>query len=336
MTAGERGHLVETFLDCHGWGEAARDSLAGDASFRRYLRLSVAGRSAVLMDAPPAHEDVVPFLAIARYLRRHGLSAPKVLAADESNGLVLLEDLGDAAFSRVVDAGGDAGRLYGAAIDLLLALHRLVPPAFAPPYDDARLMTEALLFTDWYLPALDSAPRDRDRGEFESLWCPLFDLARAGAQVLCLCDYHADNLMWLAARRGAARVGLLDFQDAVVGPAAYDLVSLLEDARRDVPAPLAAAMIRRYLEGSAIGGPAEAAFRTAYAILGAQRNTKIIGIFTRLYARDRKPRYLSLIPRVWRHLERDLSHPALAELKSWFDARVPSEMRARPPALATA
>ena len=330
-----RAARMEAFLGTHGWGGAGRAPLSGDASFRRYARLRHHGRRAIVMDAPPPHEDVRPFIAVARTLAAYGYSAPKVLAADAAAGFVLLEDLGDDVYTRVLSAGGDPRQLYGAAVDLLIDLHRRPPGGAHPAYAMDLLLDEASLFTEWYLPAVAGAPSPAPAtAEFGALWRGALEPARAGRAVLVLRDFHADNLMWLPRRRGLRRVGLLDFQDAVRGPPAYDLVSLLEDARRDVPAGLVAAMIERYLAASDLDA---AAFRTAYAILGAQRNTKIIGIFTRLAARDGKAAYLDMIPRVWRLLERDLENPALAPLRAWFDRHVPAAARRRtprPPALA--
>ncbi len=323
----ERAAVIADFLERSGWRGAVRLPLAGDASFRRYERLRLAGRKAVLMDAPPATEDVRPFLAVANHLKGFGYSAPTVLASDAVHGLVLLEDLGDDSYSRVLDENGEEWDLYGVAVDLLADLHRHPAPLDLPPYDDGRLLEEANLLTEWYLPAVSgSAPPPAVKLEYEALWRGLFPLVRTAAEVIVLRDYHADNLMRLAGRRGLARVGLLDFQDAVRGPPAYDLVSLLEDARRDVSSELAEQMIRRYLAAT---GADEEALRTAYAVLGAQRNAKIVGIFTRLWKRDGKAAFLDLIPRVWGLLERDVEHPALEPVKTWLGRHIPREWRRR-------
>ena len=316
---------IEAFLAAHGWADASRAALAGDASFRRYERLADGRRRAILMDAPPPHEDVRPFITIARTLTAYGYSAPAVLAADAAAGLVLLEDFGDDLYTRVLAAGGDETRLYSAAVDLLCDLHRRPPPGALPRYDMGRLIDEARLFPEWYLPALCGAPTPAPvAAEFAALWRRALAPVCQGRTVLVLRDYHADNMMWLPRRRGLRRVGLLDFQDAVIGPPAYDLVSLLEDARRVVTADVVAAMIVRYTDAASLDGRA---FRAAYATLGAQRNTKIIGIFTRLCARDGKAAYLDLIPHMWRLLERDLEHPALTPLRAWFDRHVPAAAR---------
>lgn len=319
-----REEQIDRFLAAHGWLGARRVALAGDASFRRYVRLLEPNRRAILMDAPAPREDVRPFLGIAGHLAARGYSPPTVFAADLDSGLVLLEDLGDAKYSQLLDGGGDAVELYGAAVDLLLDLHGEAPPSEVPSYDEGRLLDEVLLFADWTLPAAEAALAGSDRAAFVELWRAAFAFVRGGRDVLVLRDYHADNLIWLEGRAGHARIGLLDFQDALSGPAAYDLVSLLEDARRDVAPDLAEAMVRRYVAGAALD---DAPFRTAYAVLGAQRNTKIIGIFTRLFARDGKARYLDFLPRVWRYLERDLEHPALADLRSWFCDHAPAHVR---------
>ncbi len=321
----DRAALIARFLDRAGWDGATRVALAGDASFRRYERISLGDRRAVLMDAPPETEDVGPFLAVARHLKRLGYSAPSVMAADAGAGLALIEDLGDDGYTRLLEGGGDEAALYEAAVDLLVDLHRHAAPPELPPYDDARLLEEANLLPEWYLPALLGTPTPAEaKRDYEALWRDLFPAARAGPEVMVLRDYHADNLMWLPRRRAVARVGLLDFQDAVRGPPAYDLVSLLEDARRDVAPARAERMIRRFI--AATGADADA-FRTAYAVLGAQRNAKIIGIFTRLWKRDGKPVYLGLIPRVWGLLERDVAHPRLAPVEAWLNRHAPRERR---------
>jgi N-acetylmuramate 1-kinase len=286
------------------------------------------------MDAPPPHEDVRPFLAIARLLQALGFSAPAILAEDVAAGLLLLEDFGDATYTRLLAQGAAEEPLYALAVDLLVALHRDFDPAVAahvPPYDDARLLNEAALLVDWYLPAVTGKPTAPAlREEYLALWRRLLPLARAVPESLVLRDYHVDNLMLLSDREGVAACGLLDFQDAVIGPVTYDLVSLLEDARRDVPPELAAAMRARYLE--AFPGLDRAAFDASYAVLGAQRNCKIVGIFTRLWQRDGKPQYLAHIPRVWRLIEGDVAHPDLAPLAAWLDRHIPADLRRSPPA----
>ena len=329
----ERVQAIAGFLAAAGWGEARLSPLAGDASFRRYVRLDGAGGRAMLMDAPPPQEDVRPFLAVARLLHSMTLSAPRILAEDPAVGLLLLEDFGDGTFTRLLAAGAAEAPLYALAVDVLIAINRRfggAAAAFLPPYDEARLLAEAALLVDWYLPAITGAPVDPTlRQGYLDLWRELLPAACAVPQTLVLRDYHVDNLMRLDDRQGLAVCGLLDFQDAVLGPMSYDLVSLLEDARRDVPASLAAAMRERFLAGF----PAldRTAFDRSYALLGAQRNCKIIGIFTRLHRRDGKPVYLRHIPRVWRWLEQDLRHPALAPLAVWLDRHIPAAARRAPP-----
>jgi aminoglycoside/choline kinase family phosphotransferase len=308
----ERRAGVDAFLDAHGFGRAGRAPLAGDASVRRYLRLSGGPGPAVLMDAPPALLDLRPFLEIGAWLRARGLSAPEVIAADPARGLVLLEDLGDDLFSRVLAERRLERRLYQTAVDLLTNLHGAPPDLLLPPYDDAWLIREATLLVEWYAPDLGAAAEN----DYRAIWRDLLPAARVGGDGFVYVDYHADNLLWLPARAGLARVGLLDFQDARLGPCAYDLASLLEDARREVDPGLAQAMVQRYL--NARPELDAAAFRAAYALLGAQRNAKILGLFTRLAGRDGKPHYLDLLPRVRAHLARDLRHPFLAPLRRWF------------------
>lgn len=332
----DRARQIEAFLAKAGWGGAARRPLAGDASFRRYERLTLGERRAVLMDAPPPHEDVGAFHRVERLLGALGLSAPQALAVDREAGFMLLEDLGDLTFTRALAEGADERALYRLAVDVLAHLHARVdaaaPDARAlPDYDDRRLLDEALLLTDWYLPALrgEETPAATREAYLEA-WRAVLPIARQVPSTLVLRDYHVDNLMVLPERRGVAGCGLLDFQDAVIGPRSYDLVSLLEDARRDIPADLAAEMLARYFAAFPDIDPA--AFRASYAILGAQRSAKIIGIFTRLCRRDAKPQYLRHIPRVWRLLEGDLAARELAPVKAWFDAALPPSERRVPPA----
>ena len=325
-----RDSEIDAFLSRHGWGDARRGPLAGDASFRRYERIVRDGETRVLMDAPPDKEDVRPFVAVSRLLRGCGLNAPEVRARDTARGLLLLEDFGDGLYTRVLAGGGDEAALYAAAVDVLLALHARAPDATGlPAYDDSRLQAEADLLVDWYLPeALGEPTSDPVRRAYTEAWHAVFPLVRAIPESVVLRDYHADNLVWLDGRDGVDRVGLLDFQDAVVGPVAYDLVSLLEDARRDVAAPVVDAAIARYLNGRP--DISRDAFTAAYAVLGAQRNCKIIGIFTRLWRRDGKPGYLDYLARVFDHLAGDLAHPALAPVKDWLDSALPADRRGRP------
>ena len=320
----------QAFLDGAGWGAAQYVPLAGDASFRRYFRLRGTASTAVLMDAPPGREDVRSFLRVASLLGDWGYSAPQIIAADGEQGFVLLEDIGDDSFNKIIALGGDEGQLYEAAVDLLVDLQRHAPPADLPSFDADRIQREADRFLDWTLPALtgEHAPPAVYR-DYHALWRAVLPHITGGATKVALFDYHADNLHWLVSREGLRRVGLLDFQDAVRGPAALDLVSLLEDARRDVPLDLVEASIARYLAQAGVAD--EEAFRASYAAVGAQRNTRILGVFARLWLRDGKAGYLDLMPRVWRLLEGDLAHPALAPLRGWFDSVVPAALRASPP-----
>lgn len=328
----DRPLIIDGFLEDNGWGDAERRPLTGDASFRRYVRLRRGDRGAMLMDAPPPQEDVRPFLRIARLLHDMGFSAPEVLAADEATGLLLLEDLGDETYTRVLGSGGNETALYALATDVLIDLHKRCDRsklAGIPAYYDQRLLDEAALLVDWYLPAIRGEATDpRLRADYLSLWRDTVDVARHTAETLVLRDYHVDNLMLLDGRDGVGACGLLDFQDAVVGPASYDLVSLLEDARRDVSGDLAETMIARYFDAFPLLD--RDAFLASYAVMGAQRSAKIVGIFTRLYHRDGKPTYLEHIPRVWRWLEGDLAHPALSALRAWFDREIPRSQRVTP------
>ncbi len=329
-----RPERIDAFLAAAGWGAAARRPLAGDASPRRYHRLEAHGHRAVLMDAPPElGEDVGPFVGVTRLLRARGLSAPEVLAEDRAAGLLLLEDLGDGLFARLCAAEPALeGELYAAAVDLLAERAAPAPGSLAP-YDAGALLAEARLAVEWYLAAPgEPGPPAGLAEEFDGLLAAALAPVAEARGALVLRDYHAENLLWLPERAGLARVGLLDYQDALAGHPAYDLVSLLEDARRDTAPELAEAMRGRFL---AARPDLEAeAFAAAYAVLGAQRNLKILGIFARLCLRDGKPRYLELLPRVWGHLARDLAHPALAPLAAWVARHLPPPEPARRAAFA--
>ncbi len=311
------------FLDAHGWGGAQILPVAGDASFRRYFRAVESGRQAILMDAPPPHEDPRPFIAVAEWLVERDFAAPAILACDLDQGLVLIEDFGDIRLRETVDAAPEEElSLYAPAIDLLVRL-RAEPAGPVPPYDRAVLKREAGLFVEWYCPAVGIEP---DLAGWDAAWESVFDHAIAKTPVTVLRDYHAENLMLVGPERS---LGLLDFQDALAGHPAYDLVSLLQDARRTVDPALEAAMLARYRAAADAGDD----FMNAYHVLGAQRNAKILGIFTRLWKRDGKPHYATMCPRVWAYLERDLTQPVMAPVAAWFAANVPSSRRGDPLAL---
>ncbi len=312
------------FLAANGWAGATILPLAGDASFRRYFRVVLDGRTAVLMDAPPAHEDVAPFLAIAAHLGTLGLSSPQCHGVDRDGGLLLLEDFGDRLVGPLLRAGeADEAPIYRDAITLLARLAEQPVPADLPAYDAAVMGREIALFPQWYAPSVGLAI---DLDGWTRAWdAVLARVASPNPRVLVLRDYHVDNIILLD-REGLRRLGLLDFQDALAGHPAYDLVSLLQDARRDVLPALEAAMLEAYVAEAGIEDGD--VFRADYEILGAQRNTKILGIFTRLWKRDGKRSYLPFQPRVWGYLERNLAHPALAPVAAWFAANVPPAMRA--------
>lgn len=308
------------FLARHGWGGAAIVPLAGDASFRRYFRVHGPAGTAVLMDAPPDKEDSQPFLKVGRQLLDYGLCAPRLIAADMDDGLILLEDFGDRRVTWTLAREPERERaIYEAAVDVLVALHDR-PAGDVPPYDERELLREARLFPEWYLPAVGVA----EASGYDAAWAPLWALVTPDEPVLTLRDYHADNLM-LIDRPGIRGLGLLDFQDALAGHPAYDLASLLQDIRREVSPALEAAMLDRYL--AARPGIDADAFRTAYDVLAAQRNIKILGVFTRLYVRDGKSAYPAFHPRLWTMVLANLARPALAPVSAWFDANVPAEAR---------
>jgi len=313
------------FLAAHGWPGAEILPLAGDASFRRYFRVFARdGRSAVLMDAPPAHEDVGPFLAVAGHLLERGFSPPRPLAVDREKGLLLLEDFGDDRVGPLLLREPQREEaIYEDAVDILVRLVGEPAPAGLAPYGDEAMAREVGLLTEYYAPAVGAAvDQEGYFAAWREVWGGILETVEK-SPVLVLRDYHADNLMVLEDRDD---LGLLDFQDALAGHPAYDLVSLLQDARRDVDPALEERMIARFVAGAKIADPER--FRADYEILGAQRNSKILGIFTRLWKRDGKAHYLPLQPRVWGYVERNLAHPALVPVRAWFDANLPPDKRA--------
>ena len=316
---------ASSFLASCGWAGARIEPLAGDASFRRYFRILHAdGRRAVLMDAPPPHEDPRPFVAVAEWLCSIGLAAPEILARDLDHGLLLLGDLGNDRLRERLDAEGDReAELYAIATDVLVHLHRHAPMPDLPVHGLDQWLDEVALFTDWYAPALDLAV---DVAAYRAAWREVLEPVAADGlgPVTVLRDYHAENVMLIEGRSGVAHFGLLDFQDALAGHPAYDVASVLQDARRDVSPATERQMLERYIAASGNG----AAFESAYWALAAQRNTRILGVFVRLWKRDGKPGYRKFQPRMWGLLERDLAHPTLAPVKAWFDANVPASARA--------
>lgn len=306
-----RETLATAFLNTTDWAGAQRAPLAGDASNRKYQRLRDGDRHAVLMDAAPElGEDVRPFVAVAQWLSGQGLSAPSILAEDPVHGFLLIEDLGDDLYARVLakDPTHEMD-LYHTATDVLVTLHAATPMAGLATYDPAVMTPLAALAYDWYL-AESAGPDEAAKAEFSTAFAPVL-ATHCDCSVTILRDYHAENLLWLPDRDGVARVGLLDFQDAMTGDPAYDLVSMLMDARRDVSPTVEAEMIAYY---AAARGFDPDAFAARYHVAGAQRNLRILGVFARLSRRDGKTHYVDLIPRVWGHLMRNLAHPALADI----------------------
>ena len=318
-------HAPEFLASC-GWSGAEILPLAGDASFRRYFRVVDGNRSAVLMDAPPPHEDPRPFVAVAEWLSSVGLSAPEILARDLDKGLLLLGDFGDWRLREWLDDNPAGEReLYERATDVLIHLHRHPAMAGLPVHGLDQWLDELALFTDWYCPAVGI---EVDAASYRKAWTEVLRPVAADGlgPVTVLRDYHAENIMLVGERQGIEHFGLLDFQDALAGHPVYDLASVLEDARRDVAPDIERAMIDRYVAACGRGE----AFERAYWALAAQRNTRILGVFTRLWKRDNKPHYRRFQPRMWGLLERDLAVPHLQPVHDWFDANVAAEYRRQP------
>lgn len=354
----KREQTIRAFLEEAGWQDAERRPLAGDASSRRYERLSLSGRPAVLMDWPSgpdapvvegraaysriAHlaEDCRPFVAIGEHLRGLGLAAPEIYARDLTHGLLLLEDLGDDVYGELIAKGtGPAGEplddLYRAGIETILRLQSVPAPSALPVgdgtshemprFDDSVFRGELNVLLDWYFPvALEGEATLAMRADYHGVWTALRPYVDAGVETLFLRDYHSPNMLWLGDRSGASRVGLIDYQDALIGSRAYDVVSFLQDARRDVPAAREEAMLALYVARAKaeLAGFDEAEFRASYAVLGAERALRLMGLWPRLLKRDGKPQYMAHMPRTMDYLRRNLAHPALAPLRAWLDAHV--------------
>lgn len=312
--------IAEGFLAAAGWGAAQRAHLAGDASDRRYERLSLGEVSAVLMDSPPGSaDDPADFVAMATHLRALGLSAPQVIAQDLAQGFLLLEDLGDDLYARLlVETPAREAGLYAAAVDVLVHLQSAPAPVGVQNLSAGDWARAAGFVLDWY--AFAATERRPDPGAFLAELEATLIAHADGPRVLILRDFHAENLLWLPNRQGLARVGLLDFQLGQLGQPGYDLVSLLQDARRDVGLHTEAAMVARFATATRADPDT---FAAHYAALGTQRALRILGIFARLCLVAGKPGYLRLIPRVWGQLQRNLSHPALAGLRAVCDDLLP-------------
>lgn len=316
----------EKYLADSLWSEWSVEPLVADASFRRYFRLSNAGQSVLLMDAPPETESIASFLAVDLYLQSVGLRAPRIFAQDVATGFAVIEDFGESTYTKLLDEGAAPEPLYALAVKVLGRLHESIEPETLelPRYDDGYYANEISLFVDWYWIARTGAPMAAAlRAEYESIWRQLLEHVSTDHECLVLRDYHVDNLM-LIDGSGTDSCGLLDFQDARVGSRAYDLVSLLEDARRDVDPAMAERLIEAYLNDH--GELNRASFGYDYRVLGAHRHSKILGIFVRLCVRDGKAHYLDYLPRVQRLFERVLEHSDLAPLAEWFSAHHPGPL----------
>jgi tRNA threonylcarbamoyl adenosine modification protein YjeE len=343
---------LRQFLDEAGYTEAKRQRMAGDASTRSYARLIRDDGVVILMNSPrrpdgPAiydgqsysaavhlAEDVKPFVAIAGGLRARGFSAPSIHHADLDAGFLITEDFGSTGFVEG-DPPQPIAERYEAAVDMLAALHRQALPEVLPlapqisypmpAFDTDALLVEIGLMLEWYLPDRGVEPTSNMRAEFVTMWRELLSKPAQAPKTWVMRDFHSPNLIWLDERSGTSRVGIIDFQDAVLGPAAYDLVSLLQDARIDVPEALELALLTRYIKARRAADDTfdPAGFAELYVIMSAQRNTRLLGTFARLNRRDGKPQYLRHQPRIWTYLSRSLAHPALSRIRQWYSAHVP-------------
>lgn len=329
-TEAHRARLREQFIARSGYTGAEVAALAQDASFRRYYRISNAAGTLLLMDAPPPVEDTRPFVMVDEHLRAIGLVAPRIVARDVEAGFLLLEDFGDGTFTRLLAAGHPARPLYELAVDVLAAInaHPEAARIEVPHYDIDTLLQEASLLPDWHFPLIHGRPiAPVERDDYLNIWRRAFAAMPPPAITLVLRDFHVDNLM-LVRRDHRSCCGLLDFQDALIGPAAYDLASLLQDARRDIAADFEASLIEYFFERVPL--LERDGFLAWYDLLAAQRHAKVLGIFSRLCLRDGKCTYLEHLPRVIRLLERNLAIPALAPLADWMNRWFPKRLDYHP------
>lgn len=317
--------LAKNFLAQNSFKDFEIKKIAGDASFRSYYRISLNKQSLILMFAPPSHEDIKPFVKIDYFLRENNFSAPKIIAIDEINGFLLLEDFGDVSLtSHLKSNPQDEIKLYQKACEQLIKLHNLSNTKIKnfktiSYYNNHLLLKEVLLFLDWYLPLIDKKISIKDKSYFKKLWFNQFDKLSKNNHFFILRDFHADNIMLIKKQNQKDfDIGLLDFQDGVIGSNAYDLVSLLEDARRDVDSQTVSYIMNYYIENSPTKSEE---FINDYNILSLQRNIKILGIFARLSKRDGKDNYLNLMPRVKNHVKNRLQENQndFSELKDFFN-----------------
>jgi len=322
-----RENIINNFLEEQGWPTAQITLLAGDASNRKYFRVKNNTGRAILMDAPPNKEDVRPFIFFTNYLLELGYSVPNIFAENIKEGLLLLEDFGDNTFTQVLLQGIKEAEIYECAIDLLIDLHKR--PVIENRrdkiefYSFQKLYNEISLFVEWYMPLCFGIKTViKNTEEFYSIWVNLFENVSQINETLVLRDFHADNLVWLPEREGIKRCGLLDYQDAVIGSRTYDLLSLLEDARRDIMPEHKNHLMKRYLQ--AFPELDKEKFDATYHILAAQRHCKVLGIFSRLHARDNKDNYLAHLPRCWEMLKHSCLNPSLLELRNWLHSNMPT------------
>ena len=320
----DRARARAEFLSAAGHGDAALLALPADASFRRYYRLAVANPPLLLMDAPPPKEDVRPFVRIGRHLARLGLSAPKIYEVDEADGFALIEDFGDDTYTRLLDSGAAEEPLFTAATDVLVLLHTHPEGAAvqAPPFDIPKFLDEISELPDWYGLAVTGRPLPtQSRDDFVETWKQILKAMPPSENGLVLLDYHVDNLMRVAGRVGAASCGILDFQDARIGPKAYDLLCLLRNERRGIDPALSERLYARYVQACRPADPE--GFAAWYRLLAAQRYTKVVGRFARLTLRDSRDGYLKYLPRFLMLLDGALRDPLLAPVRRQLDAILP-------------
>ncbi|MBO5998044.1 MAG: phosphotransferase [Alphaproteobacteria bacterium] len=324
----ERSDLIKDFLKKNKLDEMPIEWMPSDASFRHYARIKTPERNYILMDAPKP-EKPEQFVVVDKILEKNGLSVPKIYDSDFENGFVLLEDFGDDTYARMLAKGADELELYKTALSSLVKISEVKDFDGIPLYDDKWLKYALTSFTDWFIPnALNRELTEEEKNSFNKIWNDLYVSIEKAPKGLILIDYHIDNMIHLNDRKGYKACGLLDFQDAKVGPLAYDLASLIEDARRDVPKNIREEILNGYIK--AFPKMDKDLFMRSYHIVAAKRHVRVIGVFTRLKARDGKDKYLKHIPRVWKLLEEHLDEPYMQPLKNWLDKVVPTNLRKTP------
>jgi aminoglycoside/choline kinase family phosphotransferase len=318
----DRSAQLQRFIDSHFSGvKYSMTPIVGDAGLRDYFRLSTQDSNYIIMDCPPSYTSVKPFIDVAQFLTQNDFSAPQIINYDTENGFLILQDFGKVSVRDYIlgleeQDLQERTNIYHLSINLLVDLQKIAPPSELQNFSNDLMCSELSVFSDYYIPYKKNEKISSAKLEqFIEIWQNILSKQTQTTKSIILRDYHVENMMYLDQEKNIKKLGLLDFQDALVGSPIYDLVSILEDARIDIPRNFALECIQYYAEQKNLD------FNKVlndYHILGAQRNLRILGVFARKYSRDGNDTYLQYIPRVLKYLEYDLSHPILRPLKDWL------------------